>query len=374
MKIRLVIIKREKKNTLIMPTVAILSLLVGVAIAYVTLYLLTGLGLYSFASAFYDTIALTSILLDRYLVLVLLGCALAVAFKAKVWNIGAEGQYVMGMAGATYIVLFSPLVTHESGVPTLLADPNLSKALALVFGALLGLIWALIPGVLKAYLNVHEVPVTLLLNYIAYFIIDYLVRGPWRGRATWGYLRTDEIPEGARLTTIPGFEALRYELVISAVLIVAITIYLMRFTPLGLWIKFLGINPTALRFSGIDDKKVILASIAISGAIAGLTGALRLLGYTFRLPYAIEEGKTGYFGYIAILVAWLANNEPIYIVLTAYVVAVLQAFGSVLQIKGLVPPGVSAEALSLLFVGTTLAAYVILRIMGEYSIKIKVVR
>ena len=374
MRIRLAIIKRERRNPLAMPVITILSLLVGVAIAYLLLYFLTGMGLYAFASTFYDTVGLTLTLLDRYLVLVLLGCALAVAFKAKIWNIGAEGQYVMGMAGATYVALFSPLVSQEPGASALLIDPGLGKAVALAFGALLGLMWALVAGLLRAYLNAHEVPVTLLLNYVAYFIVDYLVRGPWRGRTTWGYLRTDEIPREMGLIPIPGLESLRYELVISSVLVVAMTVYMMRFTSLGLWIKFHGINPMALRFSGVDDRRVILASMAISGAIAGLAGALRLLGYTFRLPYAIEEGKTGYFGYVAILVTWLANSEPIYIAITAYVVALLQAFGSTLQIKGLVPPGTSAEALSLLFVGATLATYVVFRIMGEYSVRIKVVR
>ncbi|MDW8011124.1 MAG: hypothetical protein RMH84_05995, partial [Sulfolobales archaeon] len=286
----------------------------------------------------------------------------------------AEGQYVLGMLGAIYLVMFSPASSMLLGSDGTTA--GVAKLLAVALGGFLGSLWSLLPGVLKAYTKIGEVPVMLLMNYIAYSISDYLTAGPWKGRYTYGYIRTDLIPESSKLTVIPGFEILRYE-VVAAVAIVFIGAYLLiERTWLGLEIKVLGSNPVALRSSGRDEKKTIVLVSAISGFIAGLAGALRLLGYDYRLAYNIGDGKTGFYGYTAILVAWLSFRDLKLVLPSALIVSALSSFGYRMQmsLKGLLPPGVSAFAFSQIFIGVTLAVYTVIRITKEYSVKLVVAR
>jgi len=367
---KLVLTKRVKPSSMLAAAIPVLSVLVGLALSYALLFVLTGLPLQRFAEVFIDAVYSFQSYLDIYLTLLILGVSTAISFRAGFWNVGAEGQYVAGMLGATYVALFSNFVVYESGYPRPVADPAIVKLTAVLFGAVLGSALSSVAALLKVYMGIHEVPTTLILNYLMYFAVDALVAGPWRGKRVYGYFRTDEIPEELKLSVVHWAPSLRWELLLAVAIVIAFTAYLTLWSPLGLWIKIRGVNPAALRFHGVDEKHVMIAAAAISGFLAGAAGALRLLGYMFRLPYEVEQGKTGYFGYTAILVAWLANRDPLAVPLSAAVVSVLQSLGVELQAQRLVPPGISPAAVSLMITGVTLATYVVLKIFDEYRIKV----
>jgi len=367
---KLVLAKRVKPSRMLATAIPVLSVLVGLLLSYALLFVLTGLPPQRFAKVLIDAVCSFQSYLDIYLTLLILGVSTAISFRAGFWNVGAEGQYVAGMLGATYIALFSSFVTYEGGYPRPAADPAMVKLAAVLFGAVLGSALSLVAALLKAYVGVHEVPITLILNYIMYFAVDALVAGPWRGRRVYGYFRTDEIPEELKLSVVHWAQSLRWELLLATVIVIAFTAYLTLWSSLGLWIKIRGMNPAALRFHGIDEKHVMIAAAAISGFLAGAAGALRLLGYMLRLPYEIEQGKTGYLGYTAILVAWLANRDPFAVPLSAAAVSVLQSLGVELQAQRLIPAGISPAAVSLMITGATLATYVVLKVFDEYRIKV----
>lgn len=370
-KVGFVVIRRTKQNVLTSTPIVILgSLVLGLLISCVIIWATMGIDIVSFFGTFYQTIVSYTGLLEPLVFLAIIGTAITIGFYGSFWNVGAEGQYVMGMLGAIFLTMFSPLSSVFTQDNALLTA--LSKVVVVVFGGLLGATWSLIPGMLKAYAKVTEVPVLLLMNYIAYNISDYLTAGPWKGRYTYGYIRTDLIPESARLTVIPGLEMLRYEVLAAVALIIIIAYIFLEHTKLGLKVKFLGTNPVALRSSGYDDRVITLLTAALSGFVVGLAGSLRLLGYDYRLPYNIGDGKTGFYGYTAILVAWLSFRDIRYVLASALIVASLNSFGYRMQmlLKGLLPPGLSAYAISLVLIGVTLIVYTIVRVLKEYTVKL----
>ena len=374
-RVSLVVTKRYRESAFTStPAILAISLALGLAVSYLVIWTTVGLDPVSFFATFYQTLVSYTGLLEPFLFLTLLGAAISVAFYGSYWNVGAEGQYVLGMLGAMYLVMFSPLTGAFSGDSH--ASAAAAKLSAVLLGGALGALWSLVPGLFKAFARVNEVPVLLLMNYVAYYLSDYLTRGPWKGRYTYGYIRTDMIPEASRLTVVPGLEILRYEVVLAVAAVTVGTYLLLERTRLGLQIKVLGTNPVALRSSGYDDRTTLLLVAAVSGFIAGLAGSLRLLGYDYRLPYNIGDGKTGFYGYTAILVAWLSFRDVRLLAPSAAIVSVLNSFGYRMQmsLKGLLPPGVSAHAFSQIFIGITLAVYTIVRASREYSFKLVVER
>lgn len=374
-KIALIVTKRcDQRVITSIPVIIATSLLLGLVISYTIMWVMVGLDPANFFGTFLQTVVYYTGLLEPLMFLTLLGTAVTVSFYGSFWNVGAEGQYVLGMIGAIYIVMFSPLSNafSQDSVPS----AGLVKVVALLLGGILGASWSLIPGALKAYIGVSEVPVMLLMNYLAYSLSDYLTAYHWRGRYTYGYIRTDLIPEPSRLTVIPGLEILRYEVLVVVAVVLAVAYLMIEQTGVGLRVKVLGTNPLALRSAGIDDRKLVVMVAAISGFIAGLAGAVRLLGYDYRLPYNIGDGKTGFYGYTAILVAWLSFRDIRLVIPSALIVAALNSFGYRMQmgLKGLLPPGVSAYAFSQIFIGATLAAYTIARVLKEYSVRLVITK
>lgn len=372
-RVSLVVTKRYKKTLFSSTPVMLLgSLAIGLIVSYLIIWAIIGLDPVSFFGTFYNTLISYTGLLEPLLFLTILGAAIAVAFYGSFWNVGAEGQYVLGMLGAMYTVMYSPLGRSLLG-DSAIGTPGVKLAAVLLGGAF-GAVWSALPGLFKAFAGVNEVPVLLLMNYIAYNLSDYLTAGPWKGKYTYGYIRTDMIPEPFRLTEVPGLEILRYEVVIAAVVVLVACYLTLERTRIGLKIKVLGTNPTALRSSGYDERGTIVLVSTISGFIAGLAGALRLLGYDYRLPYNIGDGKTGFYGYTAILVAWLSFRDLRLVVPSATIVSILSSFGYRMQIglKGLLPPGISAYAFSQVFIGVTLVVYTIARVAREFSIKLVV--
>jgi simple sugar transport system permease protein len=249
--------------------------------------------------------------------LLLAGLGVAISFRAGVFNIGAEGQLYLGAIGATVVALM-PL-----GVPGWL-----HAALALLAGALGGAIWAAIPGYLLAYRGISEVVLTLMLNYVGIYLASYLVdteSGPLGERGA-SYSQSAQIQEAARLPTLVSGTSLHLGLVIGIVLAVALWA-MIRWTPFGFRLRMIGANPIAARYAGVLVGRQIVAVMSLSGALAGLAGAVEVIGLRYRL---YENFSPGY-GYDAIAVALLANSNPLGVVLSSAFFGALQAGANRMQ-------------------------------------------
>jgi simple sugar transport system permease protein len=230
---------------------------------------------------------------------VLTGLAVAIAFRSGYYNIGAEGQFLLGAIGATLPGI------HLSDLPAGVALP-----LALLTGAAAGLLWALLPAWLKRVAGIDEVVTTLLLNPVALLLLQGLLNGPWRHPIS-GFPDSETYGPGYRMPT-PFGDRVHAGLVIGAVLIV-VTAVVMVATPLGLRIKAAGQSPDAARFSGIPVASIQWRAALVSGAIAGLAGAAQVLGVQHQLTASIAVG----YGYTGVVVATLGALNAIGVLLVA---------------------------------------------------------
>ncbi|HEY2066164.1 MAG TPA: ABC transporter permease [Gemmatimonadaceae bacterium] len=279
--------------------------------------------------------ALTSATLVRAVPLALTGCAVAIAFRAGVFNIGAEGQLLVGAAGATAIALAVPPL----GVGALL--------LALMAGAAAGAAWAGIAAFLRTRFGVLEVISTIMLNFVALYGVSYVVRGPLQ-EPTHAYPQTASIAQAVRLPLLPGGGRLHVGLVV-AVIVIAVAGWAMRHTAAGFRVLAVGESPAAAASAGlIDTRAVSTGAFIVSGAIAGLAGAVEVLGVT----YALYENLSPGYGYTAIAVALLAGLDPWRVSLAALLFAALEAGAGAMQRDAGVPATLVAtiEALIVLAV------------------------
>jgi simple sugar transport system permease protein len=252
----------------------------------------------------------------RAIPLLLCGVGLTLAFRALFWNIGAEGQLLLGAVAATWVALFSGL-----------SGPWLIPVM-LVLGFLAGAIWALIPALLKARLGINDVITTLMMNYIAMYLVLYLIHGPWKGPQMRGFAYTDFFPKAAWFPLIPGTRIHWLTLILGLLAAIAAYILLTR-TKRGFEIRVIGENPEAARFAGMSYTRTVLIVMALSGGLAGLAGVGEVGGvhHLLRQPEQISLG----YGYTAIIVAWLARRNPLAVILTALLLGALMAGGDVIK-------------------------------------------
>ncbi len=349
---RLVIVKRVKPLPMGGILIPVLSIVIGFIVSSLIIWGITGvppseLFLYVY-TAFYSPH-----ILKTFLILTMLGIALLISFSGAIWNIGAEGQITLGMMATAYITLFTTLAEVDV----------VNKLVFILLAAVAGGLWATLAGVLRAYVNIDEVPVTLIFNYIAYYMLNFLVKGPWRGKQTYGYIRTDLMPENTWFIYVPG-TVITYEAIVLTVIVVVGSTIFFKYTGLGLRIRVLGSNPDALLASGVNVKLLIVLALTLSGLIAGVAGAVQLAGDLHRISYPIEH-HTANFGYIAILVAWLTMLDIRVVPIAAYVVSALYQAGYQLQIAG-----VGGAAIQYILIGSVLLTFTILRTFSEYSVKL----
>jgi len=228
--------------------------------------------------------------------LVLIALGLAVCYRANVWNIGAEGQFLLGaMAGGWLAV-----ITHGST-----QGPWLLPAM-MMLGALAGACWALIPGVLRTRFGANEILTSLMLVYVAEYLLDYLVRGPWRDPAGFNMPQTVIFEPEAVLPLLAEGGRLNIGTPIMMVMVVLFAILMGR-TLKGFEIRLVGEAPRAARFAGFSEKRLVLTVFAISGALAGLAGMLEAAGTVKQLQPGISPG----YGFTAIIVAFLGRLNPV---------------------------------------------------------------
>ena len=253
--------------------------------------------------------------------LLLTGLAVAVAFRAHVLNIGAEGQLHAGaLAGVAVAVLLSGLPA-----PVLLPATLLAAALA-------GALWAAVPAGMKTVMGVGEVITTLLMNFVAIYLAQFIVQRPLQ-EARGVFNQTDEIPAAAHLPPLVPGTRLHFGFLIGLGLAVALWLYLTR-TPGGFRMHAVGASVRAAQVSGrIRATPIIWKTFLLSGLIAGLAGWIQVAGVTRRMYEGLSPG----WGYTAIAVALLARLHPLWVVATAVLFGALSAGGGAMQREAGVP-------------------------------------
>jgi ABC-type uncharacterized transport system permease subunit len=253
--------------------------------------------------------------------LILTGLAVAVAFRAGVFNIGAEGQFLVGATGGTAIAL------SFTAAPSVLLIPMI-----LLAGAGAGALWAWIAAVLRARFHVLEVISTIMLNFLAGYLVSYLVRGPMQ-EPTHIYPQTVSIASAARLPRL-GTETRLHIGFAIAVMACGIAWWMIRYTAAGFRLRAVGANPHAARTAGqIDVDRVSTRAFLHSGALAGIAGAIEVCGVTYALYENISPG----YGYTAIAVALLARLNAAAVIVTGIVFGALEAGATAMQRDASVP-------------------------------------
>lgn len=232
---------------------------------------------------------------------ILAGLAVAFAFRTGLFNIGVEGQLIVGWFAAAYVgmAVELPMVIH--------------LPLALLAAAVAGALWGLVPGILKATLRVHEVIVTIMMNYIALHVVNALIK-----TISGGSFKLDRIHPTASLrsdflSNLTDFSTLHYGIIV-ALLVVVFMWWILEKTKTGYELKAVGFNEQASRYAGMNANKNIILSMAISGGFAGLGGAMEALG-TFG-NISSMSGFTG-IGFDGIAVALLGANTPLGVIFGA---------------------------------------------------------
>ena len=235
--------------------------------------------------------------------LLLVGLGICIAFRANVINIGGEGQMIMGALLATVIGL------------TFTTWPGwMVISIAMVVGFLGGAIWGAIPGFLKAYFQVNEILSTVMMNAIAVQLMNYMLRGPMIDPAQASL--ASKIPQTARLLPefhLPRLVPTRLHLGVLIALVLAVVVYIILFhTTLGYRIRAVGYNPDAARYGGIRVRRQIVIALLLSGAFAGLAGAIQVYGLNYRMiTDGSASGFTGSAGFNGIVAALFGQLHPL---------------------------------------------------------------
>jgi simple sugar transport system permease protein len=323
------------EEVLIVPVIAVI---VALILGGITM-LATGVDLFTIERAFaalftgsLGSVYALSETLTAAAPLTLAGLGIALGFRAGLFNIGAEGQLLIGGMAAV-IVGFS-----FSGLPAAFHLP-----LALLVGALFGALWASIAGWLRAATGAHEVITTIMLNLISYRLVDYLLRFPWiqrPGRAdpiSRSVLDSAELPR-MLLWLDPNFRL--HAGIFVTLAAVALVYWLLFRTTLGFEFRSAGANPDAARYAGMRSGFLIVAVMAIAGALAGLAGANQVLGVLGRASPGFSAG----IGFDAIAVALLGRGHPVGVLLAGLLFGALEAGGRQMQVSA----GVSIDLISII--------------------------
>ncbi|MCB1831599.1 MAG: ABC transporter permease [Chromatiaceae bacterium] len=246
--------------------------------------------------------------LNVWIPLTLCSLGLLYAFRSGLWNIGVEGQLVLGAVGTAGVL--------RLGVDA--ASPLLVLMLALLAGALLGSLWALLAGWLKIKGGVHEIFAGLGLNFVAMGIILWLIFGPWKRPGIASMSGTEPFPRELWFPMLEGWRVSPFALALALAAIV-ITAWVLNHSRFGLNLKAVGHNPRAVLLYGLSPQTYLLTAIIISGALAGLAGGVQVSAIYHRLIPAISSG----YGYLSLLVVMLANFRLLPIPLIALFFAAL---------------------------------------------------
>ncbi|MEJ2211176.1 MAG: ABC transporter permease [Anaerolineae bacterium] len=260
--------------------------------------------------------------------IILTGLACTVAFRMKLWNIGAEGQLFVGAFAASAVVL-TPILPPETPAPIMLT-------VMAIAGIGAGALWGFVPGILKAKLKVNEVVTTLMMNYIAVSLINFFIYAVW---SEGGFQMSPMFPKSAwmpRLADyadqIPAFRGLTTHLGLVLGIVAAVVLWWVLYrSRWGFEIELTGDNPQAARYAGINVVRNTVLVMMVSGGLAGLAGMSEISGVVHRLQGAISPG----YGFTGIIVAWLAKLNPLVVVPVSILFGSLILAGREIQPSGI---------------------------------------
>jgi ABC-type uncharacterized transport system permease subunit len=322
---RLVLERRAERSA----AIAVASPLIAIAFTLVTMTLLfavlgknpiAALWVY-FIDPLTDSYSLQEIAV-KATPLVMIAVGLSLCYLANVWNIGAEGQFLIGAVAGSWLAV----TTHGTD-----AGPWVMPAM-LVLGALGGALYALIPAICKVKFGASEILTSLMLVYVADLFLDYLVRGPWRDPNGYNFPTTAEFDPGATVPTL--IEGSRLHLgALIALVVVAVAAVMLGRTIKGFEIRVVGSAPRAARFAGFNADQLTILTFVISGALAGLAGIIEVAGPVGHLQPGISPG----YGFTAIIVAFLGRLNPIGILIAGLFLALTFIGGEQAQIAMKIP-------------------------------------
>ncbi len=304
---------RVRFKSLIRPAIAIgISLAIGALILLVAGYDV-GKAFLAIWNASFRNLRTITTTFNKASPLLYVGLAVAISFRGNVFNIGAEGQLLMGAVFATIVGLYLQFLPGF-----------LLIILMLLAGCLGGALWAFIPGYLKARYDVSEVITTIMFNYIALNFIGYLVRGPIRDTTQAEPQSFAIARQGFLPSLIPG-TPLHLGYLLGILLAIGL-FYLLFKTYIGYEVRAVGLNKNAANVAGVNVRKTVVGTMLISGALAGLGGAIELA----NIHYLLEGISPGY-GFTGIAVAILANSNPIGVIFSSFLFGFLNAGATSMQ-------------------------------------------
>lgn len=285
-----------------------------------------------------------------YLAVIAIG--LSVGYRANIWNIGAEGQFAFGSIGAyaAYLLIGSP-------------DAAWAFPVLLLAGIIGGCLWALIPAFLRVTCNTNELLTSLMLVYVASHLLTYLCIGPLKGDPKAGQAETYPIADSVQASKLISGTELHTGLIVLLVAFIILAAILL-FTLLGYRLKVAQHTPRAERFAGFSPNNTVWLSFAISGAMAGLAGAVYLTAETGKLIQA--ENYLENFGFAAIIIAFLGRLHPLGILLAALMISYVNVGASYIQASLQVDDSV-AELIEVV----ALFAFLGCAVLDQYKVKFK---
>ena len=274
--------------------------------------------------------------------ILMIGLGLTAAFRARVWNIGGEGQYYMGALAGGLVALY----LTDWPRPWLLVTMGLA-------GTAGGVLWALIPATFRVRLGMNEIISTLMLNYIAILLMEYLVRGPLQEPG--GFLPTSaKFDPATRLPTLLGTRI--HIGVVLVVLLIPSIYYLLWYTPLGFRLRAVGSRASVARYAGMSVERAIITALVISGGLSGLAGIMEVANIHTRL----KGGISGGYGFSGILVALLGRMNPVGVAVASVLFAALIIGAETMHVIAGLPPEL-ADAIQAVIVLSVLAVDALVR-------------
>ncbi len=257
--------------------------------------------------------------------LALIGAGLAVCFRANVWNIGAAGQYTFGAIVAGWLALIAP-----EGASGVWLVPYL------LLGVIGGMAWAAIPALLRVRFNANEILVSLMLTYVAALLLDWLVRGPFKDPAGFGFPESPEFQSGFIMPVLMTGTRLHLGAILAVVVAVALWVMMSR-TMKGFEVRVIGAAPRAGAFAGFSRDRTIWFVLLLSGGLAGLAGAVEVSATIQQL----QPNISAEYGFVAIIVAFLGRLNPLGALFGAIILAVSYIGGENAQIMLKLPKAVT---------------------------------
>jgi general nucleoside transport system permease protein len=282
--------------------------------------------------------------------LILIALGLAVCFRSNVWNIGAEGQYLLGALAGGGVALVATPTTGAWIIPAIL--------IAGVFG---GMFWAALVALLRDRFNANEILVSLMLVYVATFLLTYMVYGPWKDPNGFNFPQTKTFEKVTQMPRLFDGARVNIGLVLALLGVGALWIFLFRSFS-GYQLQVGGVAPLAARYAGFSSRKALWTALMISGGAAGLAGALEVAGPIGQLTPYVPAG----YGFAAIIVAFVGRLHPVGIVFAAILMSMFYIGGELAQSRLGMP-----KSLTGVFQGLLLFALLACDTLIAYRIRLK---